>query len=111
MNGTQRYHRSYREENQELEDDILMKVRTMKTVCIDLGYEIKNQNYLLDNMDNDFEKTQGYLGRTMHNLQVKLIRGKGYFGWLLGDGYMWLWFKLIFVCDGCIVCDVPYRQV
>jgi len=87
--------RLYREENQALEDGMMNKVRQLKSLSIDMGSEIKTQNQLLKDMDNDMDRTSDYLRTTMNNLKVKLLRG---------SGSMQLWFKLfLFVAAVCFV--------
>jgi len=48
-------------ENEDLAENLKDKVNTLKSLSIDIGAELKYQDRLLIDMDNDFEATGGFL--------------------------------------------------
>lgn len=62
-------------ENDEMTESLKDKIRNLKTVSIEIGNEVKNQNRLLRNIDDDFEKTGGFLGHTMSRV-LRLSKGR-----------------------------------
>ncbi|ESO12975.1 hypothetical protein HELRODRAFT_159569 [Helobdella robusta] len=65
------------EENDQLEKDLKNKVGLLKKVTIDIGHEVREQNKLLKEMDDDFDKSTGFLKSTM--ARVKKIAKSGHF--------------------------------
>ena len=57
-------------ENDQLINSLSSKVSALKSLTIDIGNEVKEQNKYLDGMDNDFDFGSGMLGSTMKRLQV-----------------------------------------
>ncbi|KAK3795979.1 hypothetical protein RRG08_042972 [Elysia crispata] len=84
------------EENQQQEDELKGKVKALKSLSIDIGFEVKEQNKMLTKMDDDFESSGGLLGKTMGRL--KAITNAGH--WKL-----WLYIALfaLFVFFMCWV--------
>ncbi|GFO30407.1 Bet1 homolog [Plakobranchus ocellatus] len=58
------------EENQQQEDELKGKVKALKSLSIDIGFEVKEQNKMLSKMDEDFESSGGVLGKTMGRLKA-----------------------------------------
>lgn len=64
----------YEEENEQLQEALREKVKSLKHLTIDIGNEVKNHNKMLSEMDTDFDSTGGLLGATMGRLKL-LSRG------------------------------------
>ncbi|PKK31872.1 Bet1 golgi vesicular membrane trafficking protein [Columba livia] len=64
----------YEEENDRLTESLRTKVSAIKSLSIEIGTEVKNQNKMLSEMDNDFDSAGGLLGATMGRLRT-LSRG------------------------------------
>ncbi|KAG7166227.1 BET1 homolog [Homarus americanus] len=62
------------EENEEMTSQLKHKVKALKSLTIDIGNEVKNQNSMLNDMDDDFHKSGNFLERSMKRL---VIMGKG----------------------------------
>jgi blocked-early-in-transport protein 1 len=62
------------EDNDAMADELKDKVQMLKSLSLDIGDEVKYQDRLLREMDDDFEKTGGFLGNTMNRV---LRIGKG----------------------------------
>lgn len=58
------------QENDQLLNNLQGKVSALKSLTIDIGNEVKDQNKYLNGMDNDFDFGEGLLGSTMKRLQV-----------------------------------------
>lgn len=58
------------EENERLTESLRHKVTAIKSLSIEIGHEVKNQNKLLAEMDSQFDSTTGFLGRTMEKLKI-----------------------------------------
>jgi len=57
------------EENQQLEEAMKGKVKALKSLSIDIGTEVREQNKFLSDMDSDFDNSGGLLGKTMNRLK------------------------------------------
>ncbi|NXG19492.1 BET1 protein, partial [Grallaria varia] len=64
----------YEEENDRLTESLRTKVSAIKSLSIEIGTEVKNQNKMLSEMENDFDSAGGLLGATMGRLRT-LSRG------------------------------------
>ncbi|XP_067118392.1 BET1 homolog [Centruroides vittatus] len=53
------------EQNEQLVDGLKHKISTLKSLSIDIGQEVRTQNKLLGDMDNDFDSTGGFLSSTV----------------------------------------------
>uniref|UniRef100_A0A9L0SQZ3 BET1 homolog n=1 Tax=Equus caballus TaxID=9796 RepID=A0A9L0SQZ3_HORSE len=62
------------EENERLTESLRSKVTAIKSLSIEIGHEVKQQNKLLAEMDSEFDSTTGFLGKTMGKLKT-LSRG------------------------------------
>ncbi|XP_070566517.1 BET1 homolog [Ptychodera flava] len=63
------------EENEHLEDGLHAKVSKLKELTIDIGNEVRAQNKMLGEMDDDFDKSQGLLASTMGRLKRMAAAG------------------------------------
>ena len=57
-------------ENDQLLNNLQGKVAALKSLTIDIGNEVNDQNKYLGGMDNDFDFGEGLLGSTMKRLQI-----------------------------------------
>lgn len=53
------------EENERLEEELKGKIGTLKSLTIDIGNEVRYQDKLLRGMDDDMDRTGGFLSTTM----------------------------------------------
>lgn len=88
-------HSIYQDENQKLEEELRSKVSTLKSLSISIGDEVRDQNALLNDMDDDFSKVGGFLQSSMRRVKG-LTRG--------GYGKMYLYLTLF----ACAVFFVMY---
>lgn len=85
------------QENDELEEELSDKIRVLKSLTIDIGNEVRSHDQLLRNIDNDFEKTGGFLGHTMSRV-LRLSRGRhNYYIWYLCLFAVFIFFILYIV--------------
>lgn len=56
-------------QNDELTSRLADKVNILKQLSIDIGVEVKEQNRMLNDMDVDFESTQGMMKKALGGLQ------------------------------------------
>jgi len=82
------------EESRQMEDELKGKVNALKSLSIDIGTEVREQNKFLNQMDGDFDASGGLLGKTMGRLK-ELSRA--------GHWKMWLYiglfaFFVFFMC-------------
>jgi len=57
------------DDNRHLEDQLKGKVKALKSLSIDIGTEVREQNKFLNEMDEDFDKSGGLLSKTMGRLR------------------------------------------
>ncbi|ROT63477.1 BET1 homolog [Penaeus vannamei] len=62
------------EENEDMTAELKDKVKALKSLTIDIGNEVRNQNTMLNDMDLDYHKSGNFLERSMKRLG---IIGKG----------------------------------
>lgn len=62
-------------ENDRMTEDLKGKISVLKSLSIDIGNEVKYQDKLLTGLDNEFERSGGFLGKTMNRV-IKLSRGQ-----------------------------------
>lgn len=62
------------EENDRMTVELKDKIGVLKSLSIDIGNEVKYQDRLLRDVDDDLERTGGFLGNTMNRV---LRLGKG----------------------------------
>ncbi|KJH49216.1 SNARE domain protein [Dictyocaulus viviparus] len=56
--------------NDSLVDELSNKVAALKKVTISIGEDVREQNRLLSNMDDDFDSSKGLLMSTMKRLGI-----------------------------------------
>ncbi|RXG60767.1 BET1-like protein [Armadillidium vulgare] len=56
------------EENENTTSELKDKVKTLKSLTIEMGNEIRSQNQFLNDMDDDFGRSGGILEQTMRRL-------------------------------------------
>ncbi|XP_060535448.1 BET1 homolog [Cylas formicarius] len=61
-------------ENERMEQELAEKIGVLKSLSIDIGNEVKYQDKLLRDVDDDLDRTGGFLGKTMNRVK-KLSRG------------------------------------
>lgn len=66
---------SLEEENDRMTDNLKDKISALKSLSIDIGTEVKYQDRLLHDMDEDFGRTGGFLGNTMNRV-LRLSKGR-----------------------------------
>ncbi|KAK9877053.1 hypothetical protein WA026_016081 [Henosepilachna vigintioctopunctata] len=62
------------DENDQLTNELKDKVSILKSLSIDIGNEVRYQDKVLRDVDDDLERTGGFLGKTMNRV-IKLGRG------------------------------------
>uniref|UniRef100_A0A1B6FH72 BET1 homolog n=4 Tax=Proconiini TaxID=565685 RepID=A0A1B6FH72_9HEMI len=62
------------EANEQMTSELKEKIGALKSLSIDIGNEVKMQDRLLRDLDNDFERTGGFLGNTMNRV-IRLAKG------------------------------------
>ncbi|XP_046327109.1 BET1 homolog [Haliotis cracherodii] len=75
------------DENQVLEDALTGKVKALKSLSIDIGTEVRTQNMMLRNMDDDFDSSGNILQATMGRLKA-----------LTKAGHYKIWIYMILFC-------------
>lgn len=58
------------EENEHLTSELKSKVKELKTVSIEIGNEVRRQNTMLGEMDDEFFKSGNFLERSMKRLGI-----------------------------------------
>ncbi|XP_008544992.1 BET1 homolog isoform X2 [Microplitis mediator] len=66
-------------ENDQLEDDLSDKIHALKTLSIDIGTEVKYQDKILRDMDDDFERTSGSLTSSVARVIRMAKAGHNYY--------------------------------
>ena len=61
------------EENQRLTEELQGKIGALKSLTIDIGHEVRYQDKLLRGIDDDMDRTGGFLTNTMNRV-VRLGR-------------------------------------
>ncbi|KAL3842130.1 hypothetical protein ACJMK2_020178 [Sinanodonta woodiana] len=87
------------EENERLEESLTGKVKALKSMTIDIGHEVREQNKMLGEMDTDFESTGGILQSTMGRLKAITRAG----------GYKLMWYMILFALFVFFVCWMIIR--
>jgi blocked-early-in-transport protein 1 len=63
------------QQNDAMTDELKGKVQMLKSLSLDIGDEVKYQDKLLREMDDDCEKTGGFLRNTMNRV-VQIGKGR-----------------------------------
>ncbi|XP_063098732.1 BET1 homolog isoform X2 [Cavia porcellus] len=61
------------EENERLTESLRSKVTAIKSLSIEIGHEVKNQNKLLAEMDSQFDSTTGFLVGFLSGFGITVI--------------------------------------
>lgn len=61
-------HQMMEQENDRMADELSGKVRALKSLSIDIGNEVRTQNRMLGDMDDEFDSSGGLLQSTMARL-------------------------------------------
>ncbi|XP_073843172.1 blocked early in transport 1 [Musca autumnalis] len=69
-------HDSLEEENERAAEELKQKIGALKSLTIDIGNEVRYQDKLLRGIDDDMDRTQGFLGNTMNRV-VRLAKNGG----------------------------------
>ncbi|XP_075160056.1 blocked early in transport 1 [Haematobia irritans] len=64
------------EENERAAEELKQKIGALKSLTIDIGNEVRYQDKLLRGIDDDMDRTQGFLGNTMGRV-VRLAKNGG----------------------------------
>ncbi|KAH3877230.1 BET1 homolog [Dreissena polymorpha] len=70
--GNQTYQPTYEmleQENDQKEEQLSSKVKALKSLTIDIGTEVRDQNRMLLGMDTDFDSSTGLLEASMKKLK------------------------------------------
>ena len=70
-------------ENDHLVNGLRSKVTVLKSLTLDMGEEIKSQNFLLKDMDNEFDSTWGLLSSSMGRVKKLALAGHNRYIWYL----------------------------
>lgn len=62
------------DENERMTTELGNKIGVLKSLSIDIGNEVRYQDKLLRDVDDDMDRTQGFLGNTMNRV-LRLSRG------------------------------------
>jgi len=63
------------DENNDQTNQLADKVKALKSLTIDIGEEVREQNKYINKMDMDFDSSQGLLGRSMKRVQAMASAG------------------------------------
>lgn len=80
------------DENQRMAEELQGKVGALRSLTIDIGNEVRYQDKLLRGIDDDMERTGGFLSNTMNRV-VRLGRN-GHQKYML---YMFLFALFVFI--------------
>lgn len=72
--GPSRNHDELEEENEQMASELQSKIGALKSLTIDIGNEVRYQDKLLRGMDDDMDKTGGFLQTTMSRV-IRLGKG------------------------------------
>ncbi|CAJ0583823.1 unnamed protein product, partial [Mesorhabditis spiculigera] len=62
-------------QNDQKIDGISQKLNALRNITVNIQDEVRQQNRLLNDMDTDFDSSQGLLGATMHRLGITTRSG------------------------------------
>ena len=62
------------DENDHLTNELRDKIGVLKSLSIDIGNEVRYQDKLLQDVDDDMDRTRGFLGNTMNRV-LRLSKG------------------------------------
>jgi len=67
----------YQDENQKMEEELRKKVSSLKHLSISIGEEVRDQNNLLGDMNDDMGTVRGFLDSTMKRV-TGIVKQGGY---------------------------------
>lgn len=67
-------HSAIEQENERMTQDLAEKIGVLKSLSIDIGTEVQYQHKLLRDVDDDMDRTGGFLGKTMGRV-LRMSRG------------------------------------
>lgn len=62
------------EANEQMTTQLKDKIHALKSLSIDIGQEVKYQDKVLRELDDDFERTGGFMGNTINRV-LRLAKG------------------------------------
>lgn len=74
QSGSSNQHDELEAENERMAEELRGKIGALKTLSIDIGNEVRYQDRMLQGMDDDMERTGGFLKNTMNRV-VRLGKG------------------------------------
>lgn len=98
--GYQPTHEMLEHENMQEEELLSKKVHALKSLTIDIGNEVRDQNKFLKGMDDDFDSSSNFLHASMQRLQGITRMG----------GYKQLWYLLLFCLFVFFICWIIIRS-
>uniref|UniRef100_U5EW94 BET1 homolog n=1 Tax=Corethrella appendiculata TaxID=1370023 RepID=U5EW94_9DIPT len=84
-------HDALEEENERMAEELQTKIGALKSLTIDIGNEVKYQDKYLQGLDDDMDRTGGFLSNTMNRV-IRLGKG-GHRNYMC---YMFLFVMFIF---------------
>ncbi|KAK8753254.1 hypothetical protein OTU49_003575 [Cherax quadricarinatus] len=84
------------EESEEMTAHLKDKVKALKSLTIDIGTEVRSQNKMLNNMDDDFHKSGNFLERSMKRLGI-ISKGSHNYHLLILFAFCFVVFLLLWV--------------
>ncbi|XP_011260524.1 BET1 homolog [Camponotus floridanus] len=72
-------HNAIEDESERMTEELKHKIHTLKSLSIDIGTEVKYQDKLLRNMDDDFERTSGSLSGSVTRVLRLAKAGHNYY--------------------------------
>ncbi|XP_077289289.1 blocked early in transport 1 [Arctopsyche grandis] len=66
-------------ENDRMADELSGKIGVLKSLSIDIGHEVRSQDRLLRGIDDDMDRTGGFLGNTMNRVLKLGKAGHNYY--------------------------------
>jgi blocked-early-in-transport protein 1 len=92
-------HQMMEQENDRLANELTSKVSALKHLTIDIGNEVRNQNRLLGDMDDEFDSSGGLLQSTMGRLTKMSKAGH----------HKLMWYLILFALFVFFVCYLSIK--
>jgi len=92
-------HQMMEQENDRMADELSSKVRSLKSLSIDIGNEVRTQNRMLGEMDDEFDSSGGLLQSTMARLTN--ISKAGH--------HKLMWYLILFALFVFFICYLAIR--
>lgn len=70
-------------ENEQLANELKDKIGALKSLTIDIGYEVRYQEKILNDLDDDMGRTGGFLSNTITRVTRLAKNGKSYTCYML----------------------------